>query len=238
MIASYVVGEPATLSFGSSIVLISTLNEDGSANLAPIPSAIWLGWRCILGLANSTSTAHNLKRSNECVLNLPSVNEAGAVDRLDILMGDREPAESIAFEAAGLTPVASLSVVPPGVLECPIQLEAVLSSKFDVMQDEPKLAGHCSAYELRITRVHFKRTILVDGDSSRVDASKWSPLAMKLHGYYGLSAMEICQSRQSEMPERQFGTPDIERAREESFERLLKVVRRRLVSSSETGWTG
>ena len=35
--------EPAILYFGTPVVLVSTLNEDGSANLAPMSSAFWLG---------------------------------------------------------------------------------------------------------------------------------------------------------------------------------------------------
>ena len=33
--------EPAILYFGTPVVLISTLNEDGSPNLAPMSSAWW-----------------------------------------------------------------------------------------------------------------------------------------------------------------------------------------------------
>lgn len=46
--------EPSILYFGTPVVLICTENEDGTANLAPMSSAWWLGWRCTLGLsANS-----------------------------------------------------------------------------------------------------------------------------------------------------------------------------------------
>ena len=49
--------EPAILYFGTPVVLISTLNDDGTSNLAPMSSAFWLGWRCILGLdASSKNT--------------------------------------------------------------------------------------------------------------------------------------------------------------------------------------
>ena len=35
--------EPSILYFGTPVVLISTLNEDGTSNLAPISSVFWLG---------------------------------------------------------------------------------------------------------------------------------------------------------------------------------------------------
>ena len=74
--------QPAILYFGTPVVLISTLNEDGSANLAPMSSAWWLGQRCVLGLAVASKTTENLRRTGECVLNLPSANMAARVDRL------------------------------------------------------------------------------------------------------------------------------------------------------------
>ncbi|MBO2009914.1 flavin reductase family protein [Hymenobacter negativus] len=74
--------EPAILYFGTPVVLISTINEDGSVNLAPMSSVFWLGWRAVLGLAASSQTTQNLLRTGQCVLNLPSVDLAGAVNQL------------------------------------------------------------------------------------------------------------------------------------------------------------
>jgi flavin reductase (DIM6/NTAB) family NADH-FMN oxidoreductase RutF len=39
----HVTSEPGILYFGTPVVLISTVNEDGSYNLAPMSSAFWLG---------------------------------------------------------------------------------------------------------------------------------------------------------------------------------------------------
>jgi len=64
--------EPGILYFGTPVVLISTTNEDGSVNLAPMSSAFWLGWRAVLGLGVRSRTAQNLSRTREGVLNLPS----------------------------------------------------------------------------------------------------------------------------------------------------------------------
>ena len=74
--------EPAILYFGTPVVLIGSNNEDGSFNLAPMSSAWWVGWRCMLGLARNSKTTENMIRSGECVLNLPSAALVGAVDRL------------------------------------------------------------------------------------------------------------------------------------------------------------
>ena len=76
----HVTSEPGILYFGTPVVLISTTNEDGSYNLAPMSSAFWLGWRCLLGLAGTSKTTQNIMRTGECVLNLPSVDNVAAVE--------------------------------------------------------------------------------------------------------------------------------------------------------------
>ena len=78
----HVTSEPAILYFGTPVVLISTVNEDGSGNVAPMSSAFWLGWRSVLGLSTASKTTQNLRRTRECVLNLPSDAEVAAVNRL------------------------------------------------------------------------------------------------------------------------------------------------------------
>lgn len=77
----HLVSEPPILYFGTPVVLVSTVNEDGSVNLAPISSVFWLGWRCMIGISAFSKTTANLLRTGECVLNLPSVNEVAAVNR-------------------------------------------------------------------------------------------------------------------------------------------------------------
>ena len=79
--------EPSILYFGTPVVLISSDNEDGSPNLAPMSSAFWLGWRAMLGLGARSKTAQNLLRTGECVLNLPSDTMAAVVDRLAMTTG-------------------------------------------------------------------------------------------------------------------------------------------------------
>ena len=83
--------EPAILYFGTPVVLIGSSNEDGSFNLAPMSSAWWVGWRCMLGLATSSKTTHNMIRTGECVLNLPSSELVGAVNRLARTTGTNPP---------------------------------------------------------------------------------------------------------------------------------------------------
>jgi flavin reductase (DIM6/NTAB) family NADH-FMN oxidoreductase RutF len=79
--------EPAILYFGTPVVLVSSLNEDGSPNVAPMSSAWWLGWSCLLEFGARSKTPANILRTGECVLNLPSVDQVAAVDRLARLTG-------------------------------------------------------------------------------------------------------------------------------------------------------
>ena len=92
MTPPHVISEPSILYFGTPVVLISSENEDGSANLAPMSSMFWLGWRCMLGLDASSKTTENMIRTGECVLNLPSVENVAAVNRLARLTGSNSGA--------------------------------------------------------------------------------------------------------------------------------------------------
>ena len=74
--------EPAILYLGTPVVLVSSINEDGSANLAPMSSAFWLGWRGMLGFEAVSKTPKNIVRTGECVLNLPSMGQVDAINRL------------------------------------------------------------------------------------------------------------------------------------------------------------
>ena len=74
--------DPAILYFGTPVVLVSSLNPDGSPNLAPMSSAWWLGRSCMLGFGARSQTPANIQRTGECVLNLPSVHETAGVNRL------------------------------------------------------------------------------------------------------------------------------------------------------------
>jgi len=84
--------EPAVLYFGTPVVLTSTLNEDGSLNLAPISCVWWLGWSCVLGYDTSSKTTKNLEREKECVLNLPSAQLVGSVDPTGLSNGQQSDA--------------------------------------------------------------------------------------------------------------------------------------------------
>lgn len=205
--------EPSILYFGTPVVLLSSLNEDGSANVAPMSSVWWLGWNCMLGLGGTGQTAKNIQRERECVLNLPAASLVERVNRLARLTGsDPVPPHKQAmgyrheknkFAVAGLTAVPSDLVQPPRVAECPVQLEAVLECwhPFGTRPDKPTTA---LALEMRIVRAHIDESILVGGwpgqKQARVDPDKWRPLLMSFCRFYGLGE-RVGYSTLAEIPE-------------------------------------
>jgi flavin reductase (DIM6/NTAB) family NADH-FMN oxidoreductase RutF len=216
-------GEPPILYFGTPVVLISSQNEDGSANLAPMSSAFWLGWRCVLGLAATSKTTENLKRARECVLNLPSDQQAGAVDRLALTTGsDPVPPAKAArgyrherhkFALAGLTPVPSYTVAPPRALECPVHLEGKVEHWRGLAENDEKVRGRTVVFEVRIQRVHLAPSIIMNGDRNRVDPDKWRPLIMSFARFYGLAPGQLLDATLAQVPEDLYRTPDVDRAR-------------------------
>jgi len=201
--------EPSILYFGTPVVLISTLNGDASLNVAPMSSAWWLGWNCMLGLGAKGHTAQNLLREKECVLNLPSVDQVAAVNRLarttgsdpvpphKVAMGYRHEKDKIGM--AKLTTEPSESVRPARIAQCPVQLEAVLETvrPFGTRPDKDPTA---LAFEVRVVKAHIDPCLLVEGVEDRVDPNKWRPLMMSFCRFYGLGA-EIFESTLAEIPE-------------------------------------
>ncbi|MDH4190274.1 MAG: flavin reductase family protein [Betaproteobacteria bacterium] len=214
--------EPSILYFGTPVVLISTLNDDATCNLAPMSSAFWLGWRCLLGLAAHSRTPQNMLRTGECVLNLPSVNEVAAVDRLALTTGSTPVPEAKRrkgyrheadkFGIAGLTPIASETVAPPRVRECPVQLEAVVEAAHRLAQDDAAQRGSIICFEVRVQRVHVEQSVLMDGDANRIDPDKWRPLIMSFQQFHGLGP-RLQASTLAKIPESLYRSPDVDRAR-------------------------
>lgn len=215
--------EPGILYFGTPVVLISTRNEDGSANLAPMSSCFWLGWRAVLGLGARSKTAQNMLRTGEAVLNLPSDSLAPAVDRLALTTGaepvpTRKHARGYRFEPdkfgrAGLTEVASETVSPPRVAECPVNLEAVVEAVHPMAEDDEAQRGSVVVIEVRVQRVLVHERIRMKGTSDRIDPDAWRPLIMSFQQLYGLGP-QVHPSTLARIPERLYRGPDIERARE------------------------
>lgn len=207
--------QPGVLYFGTPVVLISTMNEDGSANLAPISSIFWLGWRCMIGVAATSRTTENLLARGECVVNLPSDDLVEAVDRLALTTGSPRVPEGKArrgyvhcadkFARAGLTPAPSQFVAPPRVAECSAQLEARVAGRHRLAQGEWEGGAFC--FELRVLGVHLDDTIRLDGEPDRVDPDRWRPIIMSFQKFFALGP-RLAPATLAQIPERMYLTPD------------------------------
>src|SRR3954452_4186729 len=212
---------PAILYFGTPVVLIGSSNADGSYNLSPMSSAWWVGWRCMLGLAANSKTTENIIRTGECVLNLPSADLVGAVDRLarttgsapvppgKLYRGYRHEKEK--FALAGLTAAKGETVAAPRALECPVQIEAKLAHVHGLAQEDEVWRGNITAIELRVTRVHAHPQVMMEGEPNRIDPDKWRPLIMSFQQFYGLGP-EVHASTLAQIPEALYRSPDVDRA--------------------------
>lgn len=182
------------LYFGTPVVLISSRNADGTANLAPMSSAWWLGQSCQLGMGNSSQTTANLLRERECVLNLPSSGMVDAVDRLALTTGAAVvPArkagqgyrhEPDKFATAGLTEQASELVRSPRVAECPIQMECRVVAAHPFGGP----ASFATAFEVEVLRTHVAEDLVIPG-THYVDPVAWDPLIMKFCEFFGQGSL-------------------------------------------------
>jgi flavin reductase (DIM6/NTAB) family NADH-FMN oxidoreductase RutF len=197
--------EPKILYFGTPVALISSLNEDGSTNLAPMSSFWALGWTLMLGLLDETKTAENLARHPECVVNLPAPDLWQKVEKLAPLTGKNPVPEIKAkqfrfeadkFAAAGLTPLASELVQPARAAECSVHMEARVHRLHTMSGDRLQQVGGGVAAEVEILRVHVASDLVV-GDNY-IDPNKWSPLLYNFRHYFKLAEKELGKTFRAE----------------------------------------
>ena len=197
--------EPKILYFGTPVALISSLNEDGTTNLAPMSSFWALGWTLMLGLLDETKTAENLARHPECVVNLPAPELWKKVEALAPLTGKNPVPEIKAaqfrfeadkFAAAGLTPLTSEMVRPARAMECSVHMEARVLRLHQMGGDRLGKLGGGVAAEVEIVRVHAANDLVV-GDNY-IDPQKWSPLLYNFRHYFRLAEKELGKTFRAE----------------------------------------
>lgn len=197
--------EPKILYFGNPVALVSSLNEDGSTNLAPISSFWALGWTFVLGLLDETKTADNLARHAECVVNLPEPELWSKVEKLAPLTG-KNPVpdlkakqfhyEKDKFGASGFTQLASEVVQPMRAKECAVQMEARVSGMHRMRGAKLEELGGGVAAEVEIVRVHVAEEYILG--ERHIDPAKWSPLIYNFRHYYRLGENELGKTFRAE----------------------------------------
>ncbi len=186
--------EPSILYFGTPVFIMSTINEDGSTNIAPLSSIWWLGWSAMVGLDATSKTTENLIRTGECVINMPSPDVVDAVDRIARTTGSKNVPlhkKSLGYSyvkdklsRTNLTPEQSQIVKPPRIRECRVQMEARLANIYPFAENDDKMAIPSRAMELEIMKIYAHEDILTGKKKEYVNPDKWHPLIMNFRKYY------------------------------------------------------
>lgn len=182
---------PKMLYFGTPVVLVSSVNPDGTTNIAPMSSAWWLGDCAMLGMSVNSQTVRNLSERPDLVLNLVDAAMVSAIDRIALLTGraDVPPYkrargytyEPDKFAAAGLTPAPSDDpATPHAVAESLVHLVGRVRTMHPFGPD-----GGARAMEVDIRAVHVEDELMMPEHPTHLDAQRWDPLIMKFTQYFG-----------------------------------------------------
>ena len=169
------------------IAFVTTLNEDGSVNLAPFSYfngvcnrppliSICIGHRKFDGQIVKKDTLRNIEATGECVVHIPPEHLARAVNGSS---AEFPPGES-ELDALGLQTVASDLVGPPRLIDCPVAMECKLERV--VMLGSPRPSVGMVIAE--IVRWHIADDVW-DAQSGSVDVEKLKPLSRLGGSSYG-----------------------------------------------------
>lgn len=172
---------------GTPVMLLSTGNPDGSANLSAASSYWALGQFLVIGLETDSRTYDNVAARPELTVSFPSPNLWESVERLADTTGretvpdakaSRYRFEADKFAVASLTPAASDLVSPPRVAECALQFEAQV-------RRITAGVGEYAIVEAEVVRVHAAPEIVKPG-TQHVDPREWQPLLYSYRHYFTL----------------------------------------------------
>jgi flavin reductase (DIM6/NTAB) family NADH-FMN oxidoreductase RutF len=182
---------PSVLYFGTPVVLLTSLNPDGTSNISPISSAWALGDRVIIGLGQDGHAMANLHRDGRCVLNLPSADLWPQVERIARATGsnpvpDHKQAMGYVhvadkFALGGLTPQQDPDWPVASIAECPMQLTGTAT-----LIHEDAAIGYV-IMEVTVTQVRASPCILLP-NGRHIDTERWHPLFYVFRHYVGGTA--------------------------------------------------
>lgn len=183
----HLVISPSIHYVGTPVMLLGTVNPDGSPNLSAASSYWALGPHLVIGLETDSRTYDNAVAREELTVNFPSPHLWEAVERLADTTG-RNPVpdakaaryrfEADKFAVAGLTPVPSDVVAPPRVAECALTLEA------SIKRITPGI-GPYAVVESEVVRVHAAPEIVKPG-TQHVNPRAWQPLIYSYRHYFAI----------------------------------------------------
>ena len=183
---------PPVYYFGTPVVLVTTMNEDGTVNISPMSSAWSLGDRVILGMSETSMGRENLIRTRHAVLNFPDGKTVEKVESIARSTG-RNPVPAHKskigyqytkdkFKISGYSSLESEAVRPPRLDECPLQIEVELLTAHNPSPMPDGAPETFQILETRILRCHAHCSI-IQPDGNHIDTEKWKPLFYIFRSY-------------------------------------------------------
>jgi flavin reductase (DIM6/NTAB) family NADH-FMN oxidoreductase RutF len=169
--------------------VVSTINRNRSPLLSAVVPTVVYGLWVTLDLPWQSTTASNLMRTGECVINLPGAETIAAIERLAQTVTSIDFNFSQGVVGGRLTP-AHMTLVPSEAvsalraLECPMQLEARIEGGIDMTARERVAPIDKSlTFRLNVLRVHLDASVVLSGARPNM----WTPLMTCLREAYRTS---------------------------------------------------
>ena len=176
---------PTMFYYGFPVVLLTTTDKDGNADVTPISSTFTLGANAVIALVKLNKAYHNVMEVPEVVFNLPTAAMWEKVEAIAPYTAQNPvPPQKMGkytytddkFSIVGFTQLPSEKVRPPRIAECPMQAEAIVKQ----VNDRDTYA----IVELEIVQVHAEDYLVMEGD--KINPLEWEPLIYNFKHYYGL----------------------------------------------------
>jgi flavin reductase (DIM6/NTAB) family NADH-FMN oxidoreductase RutF len=173
--------------------VVSTINTNRSPLLSAVVPVVIYGLRLTVDLPWQSTTANNLMRTGECVINLPGAETIAAIERLAQTVTSINNNFDFNFSrvvACGRLTPAHMTLVPSEAisalraLECPMQLEARNQGSTNKMAHERIVPLDKSlTFGLNVLRVHLDPSVVL----SDAHPNMWTPLMTCLREAYRTS---------------------------------------------------
>ena len=176
---------PTMFYYGFPVVLLTTTDKDGNADVTPISSTFTLGANAVIALVKLNKAYHNVMEVPEVVFNLPTAAMWEKVEAIAPYTAQNPvPPQKMGkytytddkFSIGRFTQLPSEKVRPPRIAECPIQAEAKVKNVND--RDAYVLV------ELEFVQVHAEDHLVMEGN--KINPLEWEPLIYNFKHYYGL----------------------------------------------------
>jgi flavin reductase domain protein FMN-binding len=176
---------PTMFYYGFPVVLLTTTDKNGNADVTPISSTFTLGANAVIALVKLNKAYHNVMEVPEVVFNLPTAAMWEKVEAIAPYTAQNPvPPQKMGkytytddkFSIVGFTQLPSEKVRPPRIAECPIQAEAKVKNVND--RDAYVLV------ELEFVQVHAEDHLVME--DNKINPLEWEPLIYNFKHYYGL----------------------------------------------------